>query len=67
MKGTGVITPKVANGVIVVVTIVWVCSFIVSVAIPAYRTDPQINVIFMGIVGGSLALKTRKPTPDDKR
>lgn len=65
-RGTGVITPRIANWVIVVVTVVWVTSFIVSVVVPEYRADPQINVIFMGIVGGSLALKSRKPTPDDK-
>lgn len=68
MKGrAGVISPKIANAVIIVVTVVWVCSFIISVIKPEYRADPQINVIFMGIVGGSLALKSRKPSPDDKR
>jgi hypothetical protein len=60
------VTPRIANAVIVVVTIVWVCSFVISIFIPEYRGDPQIHVIFMGIVGGSLALKSRKPTPDDK-
>jgi hypothetical protein len=60
-----VITPRIANGVIIVVTVVWVGSFVVSIFIPEYRADPQINVIFMGIVGGSLALKMRKPKPDD--
>jgi hypothetical protein len=62
-----VISPKVANGIIVVVTIVWVASFIISIFMPEYRADPQINVIFMGIVGGSLALKSRKPNPNDGR
>lgn len=61
------ISPRIANAVIVVVTIVWVCAFILSVVVPEYRSDPQIHVIFMSIVGGSLALKARKPTPDDKR
>lgn len=61
------ISPKIANAVIVVVTIVWVCSFVISVVVPAYRADPQINVIFMGIVGGSLALKSRKPKTDDSQ
>lgn len=60
------ITPRIANAVIVVVTIVWVCSFVVSIVIPEYRADPQITVVFMSVVGGSLALKSRKPTPDDK-
>jgi len=62
-----VVTPRIANAVIVVVTIVWVCSFVLSVVVPEYRADPQISVIFMGIVGGSLALKARKPSADDKR
>lgn len=61
------ISPRVANAVIIVVTVVWVCSFVISVFVPAYRADPQINVIFMGIVGGSLALKSRKPNPNDSQ
>lgn len=61
------ITPRVANAVIIVVTTVWVCQFIVSIVVPEYRADPQIHVIFMSIVGGSLALKSRKPSPDDQR
>jgi hypothetical protein len=63
----GVITPKIANAVIIVVTVVWVASFVISVVAPEYRADPQINVIFMGLVGGSLALKSRKPKTDDSK
>jgi hypothetical protein len=59
-----VISPKIANAVIIVVTTVWVSSFVMSAFVPAYRADPQINLIFMGIVGGSLALKERKPKAD---
>lgn len=59
------ISPRIANAVIIVVTVVWVCSFVISVVVPEYRADPQINVIFMGIVGGSLALKSRKAKTDD--
>jgi hypothetical protein len=55
-----VINLKVANGVIIVVTAVWVVSFVVSIVWPDYRADPQINVIFMGLVGGALAVKRRK-------
>lgn len=56
------ITPRVANGVIIAVTIVWVISFGVTVVVPGYRADPQIHMIFMGIVGGSIALRAkRKP------
>jgi hypothetical protein len=61
------ITPRLANAVIVVVTLVWVCSFVLSIIVPAYRSDPQINVIFMSLVGGSLALKSRRPKADDNR
>lgn len=59
------ISPRVANAVIIVVTLVWVSSFVLSIIAPEYRADPQINVIFMGLVGGSLALKSRRPKPDD--
>lgn len=55
------INPKLANVIIVVVTVVWVASFIVSVTVAEYRADPQVNAIFMGIVGGSVYLKSRKP------
>lgn len=59
------INPKLANVIIVIVTLVWVVSFGVSLFSPVYKPDPQINVIFMGIVGGSLALKARKGSGDD--
>jgi hypothetical protein len=62
-----VISPRIANGVIVTVTAVWVLSFLVSIVVPSYRADPQINVIFMGIVGGSIALRGRKKTGDDQQ
>jgi hypothetical protein len=55
-----VISPKLANGVIVVVTCVWVISFCVSLASLTYKPDPQINVIFMAIVGGAMALKAKR-------
>lgn len=61
------ISPRIANVVIIVVTLVWVCSFVLSIVVPEYRADPQINVIFMGLVGGSLALKSRRPKPDDNQ
>jgi hypothetical protein len=54
------ISPTLANVIVVVVTIVWVISFAVSIFSPIYKPDPQINVIFMGIVGGSLALKAKR-------
>lgn len=54
------ISPKLANLVIVVVTCVWVISFGVSITSATYRPDPQINVIFMAIVGGAMALKAKR-------
>lgn len=61
------ISPRIANAVIIIVTLVWVSSFVLSIIVPEYRADPQINVIFMGLVGGSLALKSRRPKPDDNQ
>jgi hypothetical protein len=60
-----VITPQVANGVIIVVTVVWAVSFVVPIVSPGYRADPQVNAIFMGLVGGALALKSRSQEGDD--
>lgn len=40
-------TPQLANRVIVVVTVVWVTSFVVSIVSPGYRADPQIHVVFL--------------------
>lgn len=54
------ISPKLANLVIVVVTCVWVVSFGASLVSGSYRPDPQINVIFMAIVGGAMALKAKR-------
>lgn len=61
------ISAPLANAIVVVVTIVWVISFVVSIFSPVYKPDPQINVIFMGIVGGSLALKAKRGTGDEDK
>lgn len=61
------ISPRIANAVIVIVTLVWVCSFVLSIVLPEYRQDPQIHVIFMALVGGSLALKSKRPNPNDNQ
>jgi uncharacterized membrane protein len=55
-----VISPTLANVVIVIVTLVWVTSFAVSLVSATYHPDPQINVIFMAIVGGAMALKAKR-------
>lgn len=54
------ISAKLANIVISVVTLVWVASFALSVISTTYKPDPQINVIFMMIVGGAMALKVKR-------
>lgn len=54
------ISPRLANIVIVIVTCVWVISFGVSITSATYKPDPQINVIFMAIVGGAMALKAKR-------
>jgi hypothetical protein len=56
-----VISSTLANAIIVIVTAVWVTSFLVALFTVTYKPDPQINVIFMAIVGGAMALKARKP------
>jgi hypothetical protein len=61
-----VISPGLANVIIVVVTGVWVTSFIVALLSSTYKPDPQINVIFMAIVGGAMALKARRPADAPK-
>lgn len=55
------ITPQVANGVIIVVTVVWVVSFVVSIVSPDYRADPQINVIFMAMLAAHWRSRAGKP------
>lgn len=60
------ISPKLANVVIVIVTCVWVISFGVSLFSATYRPDPQINVIFMAIVGAGMALKGKRDEGEAK-
>lgn len=60
------ITSRIVDGIIITITVVWVCSFVLSILRPEYRADPQINLIFMSIVGGSVALKFRKSKTDDR-
>lgn len=49
------LSPRTANAILVIVTAVWVTSFVVSLLSQSYRPDPQINVIFMAIVGAAWA------------
>lgn len=61
-------SPALANLIIAIVTAVWVTSFVVALLSTTYKPDPQINVIFMAVVGGAMALKARKPAaPEEKK
>lgn len=51
------LSPKLANVIAVIVTAVWVVSFAVSLFSVTYKPDPQINVVFMAVVGAAMALK----------
>jgi hypothetical protein len=58
------VSPRIATGILVTVTAVWVVSFVLSIVLPSFRPDPQINLIFMALVGGSLTLKRRAETEE---
>jgi hypothetical protein len=60
-------SPALANLIIVIVTAVWVTSFVVALMSTTYKPDPQINVIFMAVVGGAMALKARKPAGTEEK
>jgi hypothetical protein len=51
-----VLPPLLANAVIVLVCIVWAVNFVAGFVIPGYVADQQLNLVFMSIVGGALAL-----------
>ncbi len=54
------ITPRLANIVVIVVTAVWVTSFGLAALRPAYKADPQIHIVFMAVVAGAHTLKSPK-------
>lgn len=45
------------------VSTIWAINFIAGIVLPEYDADQAINGIFMAIVGGTLALGSRKPPP----
>lgn len=66
------LSPKLANVIAIIVTAVWVASFVVSLFSVTYKPDPQINVVFMAVVGAAMALKGRgaddeKPSGGDAK
>ena len=50
---------KTANAIIGVVTVVWAVNFGARFAVVDYQPSESINAIFMAIVGGVFALKSR--------
>jgi len=61
-----VISPRLRDGVIVLVCVVWATNFLAGLFIDDYESSEAINAIFMGIVGGLFALGARKSGDDDK-
>lgn len=53
----------VATAIVVVVTVVWFANFVLQFIIPDYQPDVAINGIFMGVVGGAIALSRGKGGP----
>lgn len=59
--------PKpLASAIIVLVSIVWSCNFFMQFLVTTYHPDITLNGIFMGIVGGALAL-SRKDKDEPKK
>lgn len=51
--------PALAHSVIVLVTLVWLGNIVAPLLISSYTADPQLNLVFMSVVGGALALRDR--------
>lgn len=51
---------RVRTAIIVVVTAVWAANFAAGLLVPDYEPDQAINGIFMALVGGLLAIGSRK-------
>ena len=49
-----------ANGIIVLVSIVWAVNFFIQFLVPTYQPDITLNGVFMAVVGGAIALQSRK-------
>jgi hypothetical protein len=54
-----VIPKALANVIVVIVAVIWVCNFFAQFVIHNYQPDPSINGVFGAIVGGALALTQR--------
>lgn len=56
---------RLANAILVTVSIVWVINFGAQFVVPDYHSDVSINGIFIAVVGGAFAL-SRKGGDDDE-
>lgn len=56
--------PKpLASAIIILVSVIWALNFFMQFLVTTYHPDITLNGIFMGIVGGALAL-SRKDKDD---
>lgn len=46
---------RVRTYIVIVVTAVWALNFLATLAIPSYQSSPEINSIFMAVMGTALA------------
>ena len=53
------LSERLANLVIIVVTLVWATNFAARFFVHDYQSSETINAIFMAIVGGVFALKAK--------
>lgn len=49
--GRGLIDRRVANGVLIAVTVIWAVTFLVDVFLPDYDPPPGIQAAFLAIAG----------------
>ena len=59
------LSERLANLVIIVVTLVWATNFGARFFISDYQSSETINAIFMAIVGGVFALKAKGGNKED--
>lgn len=54
------LSPRTTQIVVGLVSVVWAINFAAGIFVHEYEADQAINGIFMAIVGGALALGSRK-------
>lgn len=58
------LSPRTTQIIVGLVSAVWAINFVAGLVMETYDADQAINGIFMAIVGGALALGSRKPPKD---